>query len=177
MTGAATAALLLTAGNNPDRLANAALHRIVIVRLRWQARTRAYQRSRTTEGRTPQETVHCLKRYVAREIYHALPRAALPITSANAVMARPNNGLLGLMSPVAGLVAALRCPRITISSFCKAAAQGAEQLTSRAFHLRGGFIFFDPISDTLPRTPIRGHGFVTAAFLGLAPAELKTGRH
>ncbi len=37
MTGAATAALLLTAGDNPDRLANAALHRIVIIRQRFRA--------------------------------------------------------------------------------------------------------------------------------------------
>ena len=55
-----------------DRAANAALHRIVICRLRWDQRTRAYVEHRTTEGLTKKEIIHCLKRYVAREIYQTL---------------------------------------------------------------------------------------------------------
>ncbi|MEX5711842.1 hypothetical protein AB1484_27000 [Parafrankia sp. FMc6] len=35
--------------------------------------TRAYQQRRLAEGKTPRKIVRCLKRYVAREIYHALP--------------------------------------------------------------------------------------------------------
>ena len=55
-----------------DRHANAALYRIVICRLRWDPRTRAYAQRRTTEGMTKKEIIRCLKRYVAREIYTAL---------------------------------------------------------------------------------------------------------
>lgn len=55
-----------------DRQANAALHRIVICRLRWDQRTRDYMHRRTTEGLTKKEIIRCLKRYVAREIYQNL---------------------------------------------------------------------------------------------------------
>jgi transposase len=55
-----------------DRQANAALHRIVIVRLRWHQPTRDYLARRTTEGKTRKEIIRCLKRYVAREVFAAL---------------------------------------------------------------------------------------------------------
>jgi transposase len=55
-----------------DRQANAALHRIVIVRLRWHQPTRDYAARRTTEGKTRKEIIRCLKRYVAREVFAAL---------------------------------------------------------------------------------------------------------
>jgi transposase len=55
-----------------DRQANAALHRIVIVRLRWHQPTRDYIARRTTEGKSKKEIVRCLKRYVAREVFAAL---------------------------------------------------------------------------------------------------------
>ena len=112
------AALLITAGDNPERLksesafaalcgvspipassgktdrhrlnrggdrrANAALHRVVIVRLRHDERTRKYMARRTAEGMTKTEVIRCLKRYVAREVFailrglaqEDLPRAA-----------------------------------------------------------------------------------------------------
>ncbi len=60
-----------------DRQANAALYRIVLCRLRWDARTRAYAERRTTEGRTKPEIIRCLKRHIAREVYRALPRLHL----------------------------------------------------------------------------------------------------
>jgi transposase len=100
------AALLITAGDNPERLrseaafaalcgsspveassgktrrhrlnqggdrqANAALHRIVIVRLRWHQPTRDYLARRTAEGKSKKEIIRCLKRYVAREVFAAL---------------------------------------------------------------------------------------------------------
>jgi len=56
-----------------DRQANAALHRVVVVRLRWHQPTRDYMARRTAEGKTKAETMRCLKRYVAREIYGLLP--------------------------------------------------------------------------------------------------------
>jgi transposase len=100
------AALLVSAGDNPDRLtseaaaarlwgvaprecssgqtirhrvnrggdrqANAALYRIVIVRMRWHPATREYVDRRTSEGKSKKEIIRCLKRYVAREVYTAL---------------------------------------------------------------------------------------------------------
>jgi transposase len=100
------AALLITAGDNPDRLhseasfaalcgvspieassgkthrrrlnrggdrqANAALYRITLSRLRWDARTRDYLARRITEGKTRREAIRCLKRYIVREIYQII---------------------------------------------------------------------------------------------------------
>ena len=54
------------------RQANAALYRIVIVRMRWHQPTIDYVRRRTAEGRSKRDVIRCLKRFVAREIYHAL---------------------------------------------------------------------------------------------------------
>lgn len=104
--------LLLTAGDNPDRLrsersfasltgscpvpatsgliqkryrlnrggdrqANAALWRIAMVRLSSDPTTREYVARRQTEGKTKVEAMRCLKRYIAREVYKALPKTAL----------------------------------------------------------------------------------------------------
>jgi len=55
-----------------DRAANNALHTIVLVRMRYDARTRAYVERRTHEGLSKKEIIRCLKRFVAREVYHAL---------------------------------------------------------------------------------------------------------
>jgi transposase len=100
--------LLVTAGDNPNRLvheaafahlcgvaplpvnsgrttgrhrlsrggdraaANNALYTIVISRLRWDPRTRAYMQRRTKQGMSKLEVVRCLKRYVAREVHQIL---------------------------------------------------------------------------------------------------------
>jgi transposase len=55
-----------------DRHANAALYRVVIVRLRYCERTHAYLARRTTQGLSKKDIIRCLKRYLAREIYNAL---------------------------------------------------------------------------------------------------------
>jgi transposase len=55
-----------------DRQANAALYRIVIVRLRWHQPTKDYMARRTAEGKTTKEVIRCLKRYVAREVFAAI---------------------------------------------------------------------------------------------------------
>jgi hypothetical protein len=39
--------------------------------------TRAYVTRRRAEGRTSYEIMRCLKRYIAREVYRALPRARM----------------------------------------------------------------------------------------------------
>ncbi|MFI5609448.1 IS110 family transposase [Amycolatopsis sp. NPDC051903] len=63
-----------------DRQANSALRRIVLVRLRWDRRTRDYIDRRVREGKTKREAVRCLKRYIARELYRIItapePQAA-----------------------------------------------------------------------------------------------------
>jgi transposase len=110
------AALLIAAGDNPDRLrseasfatlcglspleassgrtsprrlnrggdrqAGAALYRIALSRLRWDARTRDYLPRRITEGKTHREAIRCLKRYIAREIYQILTTPPEPQPSA-----------------------------------------------------------------------------------------------
>lgn len=55
-----------------DRRANNALHTIVLVRMRYDPRTRAYVTRRTSEGKTRAEIMRCLKRFVAREIYNTI---------------------------------------------------------------------------------------------------------
>ena len=105
--GVVTAAqLLITAGDNPDRItseasfaalcgvapipassgkttryrlnrggdrqANCALYQIVVVRMSYDARTRAYVAKRTADGKSKPEIMRCLKRAVAREVYHLL---------------------------------------------------------------------------------------------------------
>jgi transposase len=55
-----------------DRQANRALHMIVVVRLRYCRRTRAYAERRKREGKSQREIMRCLKRYIAREVYNSL---------------------------------------------------------------------------------------------------------
>jgi transposase len=55
-----------------DRQANSALHMIVVYRMRRDARTKAYVERRSAEGLSKREIMRCLKRYVAREVYHVL---------------------------------------------------------------------------------------------------------
>ena len=56
-----------------NRQANAALYRAVIVRMRWHQPTIDYVARRAAEGLSKREITRCLKRYLAREIYHLLP--------------------------------------------------------------------------------------------------------
>ena len=58
-----------------DRQANSALWRIVMIRMVSHPATRAYVERRSKEGRSKLEIMRMLKRYVAREVYHHLPRA------------------------------------------------------------------------------------------------------
>jgi len=53
-----------------DRQANSALYTITIARLRWDKRTQHYVQRRVAEGKTRREAIRCLKRYIAREVYH-----------------------------------------------------------------------------------------------------------
>lgn len=51
------------------RRANAALHRIVVVRMKYHEPTRVYVARRITEGKTKPEIMRCLKRHLTREIW------------------------------------------------------------------------------------------------------------
>ena len=53
-------------------------NRAIIVRLRWHPPTIAYAQRRTAQGLTKKETIRCLKRFLAREIYHLLPQPSSP---------------------------------------------------------------------------------------------------
>ncbi len=64
-----------------DRQANAALHRVVICRLRWDPRTRDYMQRRTKEGLSKKEIIRCLKRYVARELFQLITAKHLEPTA------------------------------------------------------------------------------------------------
>jgi transposase len=52
-----------------DRQANAALHRVVVTRMRGHQPTLDYVQRRTREGKAKAEIIRCLKRFVAREIF------------------------------------------------------------------------------------------------------------
>jgi transposase len=63
-----------------DRQANHALWRIALVRMRCHPPTRAYVERRTKQGLSKLDIMRCLKRYIAREVYHHLtdPSAIAP---------------------------------------------------------------------------------------------------
>ncbi|ANY84304.1 transposase (plasmid) [Microvirga ossetica] len=64
------------------RQANAALYRVVIIRMRSHPPTLDYVRRRTAEGKGKMEIIRCLKRFVAREIFGYLCRARRDPTTA-----------------------------------------------------------------------------------------------
>jgi transposase len=64
-----------------DRQANSALWHIVITRMVNDPHTRRYIERRMKQGLTKKETFRCLKRYIAREVYHHLPRPHLTLDS------------------------------------------------------------------------------------------------
>jgi transposase len=59
-----------------DRQANAAIYRVVLCRMRWDPRTRAYVERRTKEGLSKKDIIRCLKRMIARELYYVLRPAS-----------------------------------------------------------------------------------------------------
>ncbi len=79
-SGKITRHRLNTGGN---RQANHALWRIAMVRLSTDPATRAYAQRRQSDGKTRRETIRCLKRYIAREVYRLLtnPQPATATTN------------------------------------------------------------------------------------------------
>lgn len=64
-----------------NRHANRALHRVAVVRLHTDQRTRDYTASRRAAGKTSKEILRCLKRAIAREVYHLLTNPPEPIST------------------------------------------------------------------------------------------------
>jgi transposase len=59
-----------------DRQLNRALHMILITRRRWHQPTIDYLARRRADGKTSPEANHCLKRYLARNLYRLLEHGA-----------------------------------------------------------------------------------------------------
>jgi transposase len=78
----------LNRGGNRD--ANRALHLICVVRMRVDERTRRYVARRSAEGKSKQEIMRCLKRYVAREVYRVLVSAASPLLTGSCMRDAPS---------------------------------------------------------------------------------------
>lgn len=64
-----------------DRQANSALHRIILVRMHYDQRTRDYIERRIAEGKTKREVIRCLKRYLARELFPLIIDTLKPMPS------------------------------------------------------------------------------------------------
>jgi hypothetical protein len=58
-----------------NRQINAALHRIIVTRARCHQPTRDYIERRRHEGKSTREAIRCLKRYLARRVWHLLQAA------------------------------------------------------------------------------------------------------
>lgn len=68
-----------------DRQAKSALHTVAVVRMSHDERTKKYVARRVSDGNTKRETMRCLKRYIARDLYRILvpiiaPEQALDTT-------------------------------------------------------------------------------------------------
>lgn len=61
-----------------DRQANAALYRIVVVRLRYHQPTKDYMTRRLAQGKSRNEIIRCLKRYLARQVFAVLHQPGQP---------------------------------------------------------------------------------------------------
>ena len=62
-----------------NRQINTAIHRVAITRARCHPETRAYIARKRSEGKTTREAIRCLKRHLARRIWHLLqPGAPIP---------------------------------------------------------------------------------------------------
>lgn len=93
-----------------DRAANSALHQIAIVRMATDPETRDYVQRRTAEGKTKKDILRCLKRAIAREVFHLITN---PQPAAVSSDLRPARKALGLT--LAEVADALDCSLRKIS--------------------------------------------------------------
>jgi transposase len=61
-----------------NRQLNAAIHRVAVTRARCHPETRAYLDRKRSEGKTTKDAIRCLKRHLARRIWHLLADPARP---------------------------------------------------------------------------------------------------
>jgi transposase len=61
-----------------NRQINAALHRVIVTRVRCHQPTRDYIERRRKDGKTTRDAIRCLKRYLARQVWNLL-RAPAPV--------------------------------------------------------------------------------------------------
>jgi len=61
-----------------NRQINAAIHRIAVTRARCHPETRTYLDRKRAEGKSTKEAIRCLKRHLARRVWHLLTAAAPP---------------------------------------------------------------------------------------------------
>ena len=67
-----------------NRQINAALHRVIVTRARCHPETRDYIERRRREGKSTREAIRCLKRYLARRVWHLLqPAGPIPDQAIN----------------------------------------------------------------------------------------------
>ena len=65
-----------------NRQINTAIHRVAVTRARCHPETKAYLQRKRAEGKTNREAIRCLKRHLARRIWHLLqPPPPDPSTS------------------------------------------------------------------------------------------------
>lgn len=92
-----------------DRQANCALYRIVIVRMKYDDRTRAYVEKKTAEGKSKKEIIRCLKRYVANEVYRALMNPGRVVENRGSDLRKTRQQLNLTQSDVAGMLEVTPC--------------------------------------------------------------------
>lgn len=78
-----------------DRRANRALYQIAVTRMSHDQRTKDYVGKRKRDGKSKKETIRCLKRYIAREVFRAL-RNPLEIKGPSWKDLRPARQALGI---------------------------------------------------------------------------------
>jgi transposase len=66
-----------------NRQINAALHRVAVTRARCHPQTQTYLDRKRQEGKSTREAIRCLKRHLARRIWHLLQPPTPPQTSLN----------------------------------------------------------------------------------------------
>ncbi len=79
-----------------NRRSNAALYHIAITRMRHHQPTRDYVDRKTREGKSKLEIIRCLKRFIAREAYHALISISRGTAPPNETPAERGRRLRGL---------------------------------------------------------------------------------
>ena len=84
-----------------DRKANRALYQIAVTRMSYDQRTKDYVEKRKRDGKSKKETIRCLKRYIAREVFRAL-RHPFEIKGPSWKDLRPARQALGITLVEAG---------------------------------------------------------------------------